>query len=556
MTDHERSESLSLAPDDASSRAGVNPAWALSAMLALSALFSCAAMTLLWTGPWGKDAFFYTDAAFLRELDSRLALRYVHIYSLTAVHACLKPMALAAGVYALVQILGVSWLSFLFGLRIAGPSAGVLGAALTMVLPLIGGFNATNPECDFPALLYSGLALYCVLPRQPKWRAPCWFLAGALVLTALRAKETSAVVCAPLLWLWLRERSGRPRCLAYAIAGVVAGQCALMVIDGFVFKDACIGLRPSTYLGQVSHSLRRHADPTKGPNFVDLLAARWILPAVALCGLGICYSRAHDVASSALMLWALTALAFQSVVMSMSYFPANDRYLISVVFPLIPLAGAWVVTEVTARQEARGRPWLVYALACAAAVMLLGLAAARRAPHFPKKSFHMLFPSAAIAAAFALPRLRVGSVPRKALVLGLTAYAFVISIYVSTNKCRGLHGNALRWMRVGQLICESQEPTVAMVGHTDWFTHLRLSTYSNNRALIADRLQSVPDKPSVHVLLVANRIELAQPPSGYRFALDIEGWAVYVRSTEEARRTDATAPSVPAHPTGQTQKHP
>lgn len=510
--------------------------WAWCAMAVLTGIITWAGLTCCWIGPQGKDPFFYTDAAFLKQYYPNLALRYVHIYALAGAFACFKSMAVGGGVYALAVFLGLVWLSFAFGRRIGGGAAGVLSAVLVVVSPLAGGWYATNPTCDIPSLLYSGLALFLVLPPARGRVALRWVFAGVLAFLAFRTKETSAVVGVPLLWLVFRTQpveSWRKR-LAGMVAGTVAASALLVVLDGVFLGHAWLSLNPATYMGQVTYNLRQGGDSMRGPYFVDLLCDRWTLPITMICALGVAHTMRRNRVVALLSLWAASSLVLQAFAMSASQFGAGSRYLMPVLVPLMPVAAGWIVGELAVPLAGRGKKWPFHALALAALVAVGGAVATLatlRGPHFPKKAFYQMFPAWAVVGGFVVSLLPLGDWWRKALVCAFVAYAVLVSAYVSGNHCKHAHRVALSWMAIGRAMRDAPDASVEIVGARTGFPARRMSTFSDGRARVVAHHERVPVEPTGRFLLVRQNKLTGSPPPGYRRLGAAWDWHVFRRVT-------------------------
>ena len=84
---------------------------------------------------------------------------------------------------------------------------------------------------------------------------------------------------------------------------------------------------------------------------VDRAGAGFFLLAAAICCGAL---RNHT--TKALALWSVAALGGLGTMISMTNFSANERYVIPVMLPIIPIAGIWVADELKASAAAQTGP--------------------------------------------------------------------------------------------------------------------------------------------------------------------------------------------------------
>lgn len=497
--------------------------WA--AMVVLTVAVVWLALTVFWMGPWGKDPYIYTDAAFLREYSRSVPFRYLHVYALAGTYACFGSMELGSGVWALAVFVGSMWITFLLGRRLAGPAAGLLGALLLLLAP-VSGLYLTNPTVDMTALCLLGLALLLASSSDTRRLGLRWFGAGVLSVLAFRTKESSPLFGVALLWLCVESRSdGRTAArVAYGLCGGIVGWIAMMVADASLLGDFLFSIRPSTYAASAQFGFRELVDTSGDRNLVDLLCNRWQVPVSVLGVAAIACGAARGRTGVALLLWAGAALCGQAFLFSVARFGANERYLQPVVLPLLPIVSAWIVRELAGKpRAAAGRLWPL--LLAGALGLGLAVAVAVKAPHFPKRAWAHLMPCVAVAAALSLAYMHFGSRPRKLLVLALLLYAGFTSAYVTLIHTYHRGRGTRAWAHMGRILKAASEPTVAIVGHTDWFTHARLRTHSDGRARIVARLEALPERPEAKFLLVLK----SQAAPGYRAVAETHLWRLVER---------------------------
>jgi hypothetical protein len=358
-----------------------------------------------WRGPYGRDGAFYADPALLSEPRAEIAIRYVHVYAVAGMANLFGSVTAGAGMWALFVYLAAVAMVWHVGLARDSATA-LLGASLAATCPLFLGV-ATVPMTDLPSALMALGSLLAIL-MAPKLGWPATMASGVLLVLGVRAKET-AVFVAPALFIvmWSLRPPGRARAALWFAIGCVVCLLASMALDAWIIGDPLWTISGRTGTSYLGFNLRSFADLGK-PTLLDEAANRWLAGYCLIAAAGVVGGRNHPMWMPLSVASAVAAVA-QAWSLSMADFGAEDRYLIPILLPLLPLGATWLTEQlregVGDRSAFSGREWA----SIGAVLSIAALITLKLAPRFPRNAFNQLLPvlwAVVVAASLALPASR------------------------------------------------------------------------------------------------------------------------------------------------------
>jgi hypothetical protein len=389
-------------------------------------MLGLAHILFLWRGPNGLDGILYADLALLDVKRPELSWRYLHVALLAASGRLCGDLAVGAGAYSLltyslsVVLLGaLAWNG--------SPGAALLAGALGATCPVFAD-AATVPYCDLPAVAFSAAALVAAENAVRRASVGLALTTGALMLVALRSKETAICVAPALAWVALSRRQPvRNRLVAAFLAGVALALVASLLVDWAMVGDPLWALRPSAVDSYLAFNTRPHDRSFAGGTLVEDLSRRWLFPYSVVCFAGMVRATKHP-RWGALSIWASASALFHGWSLAVSDFSASERYVLPILYPLLPLGGAWLQeTWMQSRDQEPGAVRRTLAFLTAAAC--LGAMGLYFAPHFLRKASHQLLPLCwVLVAAWGLSGKMLRPLMRVAAV-GLCAWTAFSSIY-------------------------------------------------------------------------------------------------------------------------------
>ena|GEM_PF-7103713 len=509
-------------------------------LVAFSVVWIALSQTTFFVGPSEWDDNLYCSLAAIPRPMPNVASRYFHVWTLRVFNLVLETRRAAGALYPTLLTVGLGWVAFFLGRRMAGLWCGLAAAVLMPFYPALLKY-LTVPYCDTSMALWGGLAVLCALVAADAPTARRQTIAvlasGLCCVLSAQCKETGVATLPPvILALWACDR--RLKVAALWISGALAGWLLLCALDRMFMDDFWWRWHWTTYFpgkkggggGTSSNRMSQH--------YLQMLLTTDFLAFSLLGVAGAAAAFRRQFAVRCVALWAFSALLFSSLISCRFHgVHALDRYCAALGVPLVILSAYWLV-HVWRRpggdgeDEGRHRPiGLVVAVAITLGVAAYGLLT-ELTGNIDKSSvrytFFMMPP--ALLLLFLAPWLTPGRrLPRIAIVLMLAATA-AINVR-STLKYAAYKRNQLRpWVALTEALDEAGANLVK------W--KLPRKPFSKYR--IARRCRTLSKRPprdlQVREIESLGEVEenewIFTSPEAWS-ALKDQGWAPFVKGGQE-----------------------
>ncbi len=304
-----------------------------------------------------SDDMRYVGTAVAPYESPNVASRYAHIYGIRALYLILGSGMLAGAVHGLFHTTLLALVAFSFARNLCNSMAGLLAAAVVWCAMIL----FSPPTIAFPDLSmvgYGSVSLWFAW-RLVRGETRCpWLIlmvVGVFFVLAVRSKETGISLLPALLWLILRKGDGfeLARLRPFAL-GMGLGVGILVGCDAAFLADALFGVRPSTNWAQFTWNLpATRALSKRSGSYAEVLTAAPVLAFAALTCLALVTVSTRSRLAKACVMWSLCALTLHGLLLVPARHTPYARYMISVVWPVIPLIGVFIA-EVLGRARTRG----------------------------------------------------------------------------------------------------------------------------------------------------------------------------------------------------------
>ena len=356
--------------------AAVNSRPHLASALLLAALIAACGWLGLgpyFIGPSDFDDALYCDFAATGAVSWELRNRYVHIWLLRLSSVLVDERRLAASLYSTATVIGLGWLGFLLGKRIAGFACGVAAMIAVVLFPPMLRYVSV-PHVDLTMTFFALLAILaaCAALCREGRRGLAWAaLSGAAAYAALKSKETALPLPALLVYLGATQSTRRAQhALAFG-SGLLLGFGVLALLDlSLLASRPWLPSSPLNYFegkpaGEKVFGLPHPPGPVKYLRhrhlFGELMQpAFWAFLFMGVAGMAHGFRRSPVV--KALALWFLASVALTLVVAWRSTrIQIYDRYLIGPGAVLAVMTAYWLFTlfRRPREREAENAIWLV-----------------------------------------------------------------------------------------------------------------------------------------------------------------------------------------------------
>lgn len=399
-----------------------------------------------FVGPSDFDDALYCDFAVTGASSWELRNRYTHVWLLRLTSALVDERRIAASVYSTLIVIGVGWLGFLLGKRIAGFACGVAAMVAIVLFPPMLRYISV-PHVDLTMTFWVLLAILgaCAALSADGRRSLAWAaLSGVATYLALKSKETALPLPAVLIYLGATQSRTRARHALSFAGGLLLGWALLAVLDwAFLASHEWVPSSPFNYFaekprGEALFSLPQPPGPVKYLRHRHLFGeltqpAFWAFLFMGVAGMAHGFRRSPVV--KALTLWFLASVALTLVVAwRSSRIQIYDRYLIGPGAALAVTSAYWLVT-LWARPRGAEREnalWLVPLLLGLLAIALPALAATYGTPSEADRNAVVFVLPFALFMLGLTPWLTAGRLlafGSGLVLLGVSAYASVMTAH-------------------------------------------------------------------------------------------------------------------------------
>ena len=509
-------------------------------LVAFSAVWIALSQTTFFVGPSEWDDNAYCSGAAIPRPMPTIASRYFHVWTLRIFNLVMDTRRAAGALYPALVTIGLSWVAFFLGRRMAGLWCGLAAALLMPFYPVLLKY-LTVPYCDTAMALWGGLAVLCALVAADaptaRRRTIAVLASGVFCVLSAQCKETGVATLPPvILALWACDR--KLKIAALWIGGVLAGWLLLCTLDLIFMDHFWWRWHWTTYFprkkggggGTSSYRMNQH--------YVQMLLTTDFLAFTLLGVAGAAAAFRRRSAVRCVALWAFSVLLFSSLISCRFHgVQALDRYCAALGVPLVILGAYWIVhvwprPNVNGEDDHKPKPiGLAVAIAVTLGVAVYGLLTELTGgadKSTVRYAFFMMPP--AILLLFLTPWLTPGRwLPRIALVLMLAVIA-TLSVHSMLKYAKYKRDQLQPWVVLTEALDESGANLVK------W--KLPRKPFSKYR--IARRCRTLSTRPAdtLKVREIESLDEVEQnewifsSPEAWSTLKD-QGWAPFVKGGQE-----------------------